>query len=63
MINRTEEKKTYTFSNILLNNPLESFNPSNIGKNERTGKEILKVQQVTSILFLKHCIDIHPSKN
>ena len=63
MINRTEEKKTYTFSNILLNNPLESFNPSNIGKNERRGKEILKVQQVTSILFLKHCIDIHPSKN
>ena len=63
MIHRTEEKKTYTFSNILLNNPLESFNPSNIGKNERTGKEILKVQQVTSILFLKHCIDIHPSKN
>ena len=63
MINRTEEKKTYTFSNILLNNPLESFNPSNIGKNERTGKEILKVQQVTGILFLKHCIDIHPSKN
>ena len=63
MINRTEEKKTYTFSNILLNNPLESFNPSNIGKNERTGKEILRVQQVTSILFLKHCIDIHPSKN
>ena len=63
MINRTEEKKTYTFSNILLNNPLESFKPSNIGKNERTGKEILKVQQVTSILFLKHCIDIHPSKN
>ena len=63
MINRTEEKKTYTFSNILLNNPLESFNPSNIGKNERTGKEILKVQEVTIILFLKHCIDIHPSKN
>ena len=63
MINKIEENKTYTDSNILLNNPLQSFNPSNIRKHERTGeKEKLKVQ-VTSILFLKHCIDIHPNKN
>ena len=63
MINRTEENKTYSDSNILLNNPLQSFNPQTLGKTKGQGKKKLKVQQVTSILFLKLCIDIHPNKN
>ena len=63
MINRTEEKKTYSDSNILLKNPLQSFNPQILGKTKGQEKKILKLQQVTSILFLKLCIDIHPNKN
>ena len=39
MINRTEEKKTYSDSNILLNNPLQSFNPQILGKTKGQEKK------------------------
>ena len=39
MINRTEEKKTYSDSNILLKNPLQSFNPQILGKTKGQEKK------------------------
>jgi len=40
MINRTGENKTYSDSNILLNNPLQSFNPQTLGKTKGQEKKI-----------------------